>query len=758
MIVMSDNKRSETLAHERREGDRRKGDRRVGDRRNASLERRIRAGFWYAYTGAVGLGQFELFPLSNKGWMQAQRALEAEAVRYRYLDDTGAFCTPKAVLQRAIHDVRGSVGSASGMNKLHAAAVIEAVADYIIVQFKVTPQDRRLRERRILERRSEGRKTAKALVEVGATGHRNADATAHSTAPSITGTIHPLPLDRISPKDFERLTLWLVEREGYERTETLGEAGSEQGRDLLAWKGGKRVAFQCKRVRRFGPKSAEVEIKKIRGLSKTDKPDELVFVISCAVSARTRKAARAAWGDEQTCHFWAGNELDHKVKQHPEIVEEFFEVSRAGRRFVVRERGIGIAGDVADSQVISGEQVTVNIYSGEASGQRREARSVRHKHRARYADDESEELSGRLKELYSRRKNLMIAGEDPRLIEGEILNVRRLLRKGPLLRAGEVLSDGRYELLEPLGKGGFATVWKAWEIDAERLVALKVLHGHYSEDRSRRERFFRGSRKMAELTHPQIVRVYESEFEDDGWYFFAMEYLADGNFEQAVLTGQLSLEERLRSVLDAGAALAYAHQAGVVHRDVKPSNILLAGDGRSKLSDFDLVRAEDTTGLTATLAMMGTVQYAAPEALASAKDVRPAADVYSLGSTAVFAIRGKALPPLYYRDPARTIAKLGCSESLKRVLAQATEVDPEARQPSVERVCREFEEAASNPSVPNSTEREATDQGATGNTRTAASQRSEHGKDQPPEHQQPRRRNGWWRSEDDSFPPAGSGN
>ncbi len=125
----------------------------------------------------------------------------------------------------------------------------------------------------------------------------------------------------------------------------------------------------------------------------------------------------------------------------------------------------------------------------------------------RYGDEEIRRWSLQLKELYRHRKDLTLAGSSTVEIEDEILDVRRLLRKGPQLRAGEFLGDGRYELLEPVGQGGFATVWRAWDTDVEEQVAVKVLHGHLSEDRSRRERFFRGARKMAELTHPHIVRV-----------------------------------------------------------------------------------------------------------------------------------------------------------------------------------------------------------------------------------------------------------
>lgn len=147
-----------------------------------------------------------------------------------------------------------------------------------------------------------------------------------SDRPPVTKMTHPLPFERLSPADFERLCLWLVEREGYERAEALGEAGGEQGRDIVARKDGWQVAFQCKRVRAFGPKSAEKELEKIRKLPADEQPEELIFVVTCAVSAKTRKAARSAWRNGKTCRFWAGHELDQRTKRHPEILNEFFDV------------------------------------------------------------------------------------------------------------------------------------------------------------------------------------------------------------------------------------------------------------------------------------------------------------------------------------------------------------------------------------------------------------------------------------------------
>jgi|CXWL01.1.fsa_nt_gi tetratricopeptide (TPR) repeat protein len=144
--------------------------------------------------------------------------------------------------------------------------------------------------------------------------------------PPGTGSNHPLPFEKLSPLDFERLCLWLVQREGYERAEHLGEAGGEQGRDVVAWRADHRLVFQCKRVKGFGPATAQAEIAKLRALPAAEQPAEVVFMVSSAVSAPARTAIRAAWGDPATCHFWAGSELDERVKRHPDVVQEFFQL------------------------------------------------------------------------------------------------------------------------------------------------------------------------------------------------------------------------------------------------------------------------------------------------------------------------------------------------------------------------------------------------------------------------------------------------
>jgi hypothetical protein len=151
--------------------------------------------------------------------------------------------------------------------------------------------------------------------------------------PPVTGSSHPLPFERLAPLEFERLCLWLVQREGFTRAEHLGEAGSEGGRDVVAWMDGRRFVFQCKRVQAFAAAQAKKEIEKLRKLPVGEQPHELVFVVTRAVSADARREICTAWGDKETCHFWAGSELDERVKRYPGLVREFFQLPASASWF-----------------------------------------------------------------------------------------------------------------------------------------------------------------------------------------------------------------------------------------------------------------------------------------------------------------------------------------------------------------------------------------------------------------------------------------
>ena len=141
----------------------------------------------------------------------------------------------------------------------------------------------------------------------------------------ITGTTHTLPLDKLSPRDFERLCLWLVEREGWERAELLDAAGSEGGRSLTAWRQGTLWVFRCKQAQHFDPGDALAVIDSVLALPQGERPAGLIFLVTCEVSADIRRQARDRCAGRIECYF--STDLDQRVQRHPDIVKEFFNPS-----------------------------------------------------------------------------------------------------------------------------------------------------------------------------------------------------------------------------------------------------------------------------------------------------------------------------------------------------------------------------------------------------------------------------------------------
>ena len=191
--------------------------------------------------------------------------------------------------------------------------------------------------------------------------------------------------------------------------------------------------------------------------------------------------------------------------------------------------------------------------------------------------------------------------------------------------------SGRYELTHLIARGGMAQVYRAMDRQLERPVAVKVLFPELSVDRTFVERFRREAQAAANLSHPNIVPVFDWG-EDDGSYFIVMEYV-QGRPLSAVLRYPQRLSPRQIATIGAGvaAALAFADRHGVVHRDVKPGNILITPDGDVKVTDFGIARAMNTEeSLTQTGAVMGTAAYFSPEQ-AEGKGVDSRSDIYSLG-------------------------------------------------------------------------------------------------------------------------------
>jgi eukaryotic-like serine/threonine-protein kinase len=195
---------------------------------------------------------------------------------------------------------------------------------------------------------------------------------------------------------------------------------------------------------------------------------------------------------------------------------------------------------------------------------------------------------------------------------------------------GDLIAD-RYELEELVGTGGMSRVFRARDRQLERRVAIKILHQHYAADPEYLERFRREARAVAKLSHPNIVTVIDRG-DDGGRQYIVFEYVEGENLKELVLrSGRLSIHEALALALAVANGLAFAHDHGLVHRDVKPQNVLLNGEGEVKVTDFGIARSLHMDhGVTQTGTVVGTGEYLAPEQ-ASGKPVSPATDVYSLG-------------------------------------------------------------------------------------------------------------------------------
>jgi len=266
-----------------------------------------------------------------------------------------------------------------------------------------------------------------------------------------------------------------------------------------------------------------------------------------------------------------------------------------------------------------------------------------------------------------------------------LVDLARKLRHGLNLHPGDVLGH-YYKLISTIGSGGFATVWKAYDRRRESLVAIKVLHHQFNWDQTKRDRFFRGARKMASLNHPGVVMVYEPQVQDADHFFYTMEYVSGSDLYRFVQkNGPLDVIEAIRLTCEIGDALALAHAQGIIHRDVKPSNILLTPEKHGKLTDFDLVRAADTTGGTRTGAM-GTFLFAAPEIMQSPHQAGPQVDVYGLAMTALFLING-SLTYDVLRRPDFIFEKLAIGEGLKNVLKKGISWDCNQRYLSITEFC-----------------------------------------------------------------------
>jgi hypothetical protein len=197
------------------------------------------------------------------------------------------------------------------------------------------------------------------------------------------------------------------------------------------------------------------------------------------------------------------------------------------------------------------------------------------------------------------------------------------------LTVGEVV--GPYRIVEQLGQGGMATVFRAYHAALDRYVAIKVLHPAFKEDATFLARFQREARVVARLEHPNIVPVYDFA-EHNGAPYLVMKFIEGETLKARLSRTPLSLRETQRIVEAIGSGLDYAHRQGVLHRDIKSSNVMLAADGNVYLADFGLARIAQAGESTISLdSMIGTPHYMSPEQAKGAKDLDAGTDIYSLG-------------------------------------------------------------------------------------------------------------------------------
>ena len=248
---------------------------------------------------------------------------------------------------------------------------------------------------------------------------------------------------------------------------------------------------------------------------------------------------------------------------------------------------------------------------------------------------------------------------------------------------------GPFRIVEPLGKGGMASVYRAHEEALERDVALKVLPREFLHDPDFVKRFQHEAKAIAKLEHPNIVPIYAYDIDKaEGIPWMAMRLVGGGSLKDLMRRGRLPFERSVRILRDVAAALDYAHSKGVVHRDVKPPNVLLDPEGRVYLADFGIAKMlEAKAGLTATGMITGTPQYMAPEQATGGKIDRHA-DVYALGIMAYEMFTGQvpfaadtpvAILMKHVQEPLPLPPRDSVPEGLMRAVLKCTAKKPEER-------------------------------------------------------------------------------
>jgi len=263
---------------------------------------------------------------------------------------------------------------------------------------------------------------------------------------------------------------------------------------------------------------------------------------------------------------------------------------------------------------------------------------------------------------------------------------------------------GPYRVIEQLGQGGMATVYKAYHAALNRYAAIKVLHPALLADASLLARFQREAQLVAKLDHPNIVPIYDYA-EKDGYPFLVMKFVEGETLKARLVHGPIEPEEVSRIAGAIGAALAYAHKNGILHRDIKPSNVLMAADGQIYLADFGLARIAQSSDASLTSDMiLGTPQYISPEQALGKKDLDEGTDIYSFGVMLYELIVGKvpfsADTPfsvihdhIYTALPMPRAVNPDVSEAVERVLLKALAKERPDRYIDVDSMVEAFQQA-----------------------------------------------------------------
>jgi serine/threonine protein kinase len=253
---------------------------------------------------------------------------------------------------------------------------------------------------------------------------------------------------------------------------------------------------------------------------------------------------------------------------------------------------------------------------------------------------------------------------------------------------------GSYQIISPFGEGGMATVYKAYQPSMDRFVALKVLPRFHSSDPEFLGRFEQEAKALAQLQHLHILSVYDYG-EAEGYTYFVMPLMQDGNLTELLSREQLTLERVNQIISQVGSALEYAHTRGFIHRDVKPSNILLDESGNCMLMDFGIAKIiEGSKEFTRTGGVLGTPAYMSPEQGSGRKKIDHKSDIYSLGIILYEMVTGR--PPYEAETPIAIIfkhvhdplpppssIKTDVPEDVERVILKSLAKDPNDRYETV---------------------------------------------------------------------------